>query len=60
MDVPPAINDYGANGLEEALHLTKDCGARVAVVGLSDDSSGQVLRQALALGADAAMLPPFL
>lgn len=54
--VPPVINGYDANALEEALRLREKHGGKVTVVGLGDDSSRQSLRRAVAMGADSAVL----
>ncbi len=54
--VPPVINGYDANALEEALRLREKHGGRVTAVGLGDDSSRQSLRRAVAMGADSAVL----
>lgn len=54
--VPPVMNGYDANALEEALRLRETHGGRVTVLGLGDDSSREALKGALAMGADAAVL----
>jgi len=54
--VPPVMNGYDANALEEALRLREKHGGRITAVGLGDDSSREALKAALAMGADAAVL----
>jgi len=54
--VPPVINGYDANALEEALRLRTQHGGRVTALGLGDDSSREALKRTLAMGADAAVL----
>jgi electron transfer flavoprotein beta subunit len=54
--VPPVMNGYDANALEEALKLREAHGGRVTAVCLGDDTSRATLKRALAMGADAAVL----
>ena len=54
--VPPVMNGYDANALEEALRLREKHGGSVTVVGLGDDSSRESLKGSLAMGADSAVL----
>ncbi len=54
--VPPVMNGYDANALEEALRLREKHGGRVTAVGLGDDASREALKVALAMGADGAVL----
>ena len=54
--VPPVMNGYDANALEEALRLREKHGGRVTAVGLGDDSSRESLKRAIAMGADSAVL----
>jgi electron transfer flavoprotein beta subunit len=54
--VPPVINGYDANALEEALRLRTQHGGRVTALGLGDDSCRDALKRAMAMGADAAVL----
>ena len=54
--VPPVMNGYDANALEEALKLREKHGGRVRAVCLGDDTSRGTLKRALAMGADAAVL----
>lgn len=54
--VPPVMNGYDANALEEALRLREKHGGRVTAVGLGDDASRAALKQAIGMGADAAVL----
>ena len=54
--VPPVVNGYDANALEEALRLRGKHGGRVTAVGLGEDSSRDALKRAIAMGADSAVL----
>ena len=54
--IPPVMNGYDANALEEALRLREKHGGKVTAVGLGDDSSRETLKRALAMGADAVVL----
>jgi len=54
--IPCVINGYDANALEEALRLREKLGGKVSVVGLGVDASRDVLKHALAMGADSAVL----
>src|SRR6185503_6928189 len=54
--VPPAMNGYDANALEEALRLREKYGGRVTALGLGDDGSRDTLKRAIAMGADTAVL----
>ncbi len=54
--VPPVMNGYDANAVEEALRLKEKHGGKVTVVGLGDDSSRESLKRAIAMGADNAVL----
>jgi electron transfer flavoprotein beta subunit len=54
--VPPGINGYDANALEEALRLREQHGGRITALGLGDDACRDALKRALAMGADAAIL----
>ena len=54
--VPPIINGYDSNALEEALQLRAKHGGRVTVLCVGDDSSRQALKRAIAMGADNAVL----
>ncbi len=55
-DVKWITSTYDEYALEEALRLKESKGAEVTVVSLGGDSVKDVLRNALALGADAAVL----
>lgn len=54
--VPPVMNGYDANALEEALRLRQQCGGRVTVVSLGTDEAREALKRAIAMGADKAVL----
>jgi electron transfer flavoprotein beta subunit len=54
--VAPVMNGYDANALEAALKLKEQHGGRVTTVCLGEDSSRATLKQALAMGADGAVL----
>lgn len=54
--IPPVINGYDANALEEGLRLREQHGGRVTAVGLGDDSSRAALKRAIGMGADSAVL----
>jgi electron transfer flavoprotein beta subunit len=54
--IPPVMNGYDANALEEALRLREQHGGKVTAVSLGDDTCRDVLRHAIAMGADAAVL----
>ncbi len=54
--VPPVMNGYDANALEEALRLKEAHGGRITALGLGDDSSRESLKMAVAMGADTAIL----
>lgn len=54
--IPPLMNGYDANALEEALRLKEKHGGKVTVIGLGDDSARETLKRAIAMGADSAIL----
>ena len=54
----PILNGYDANALEEALRLKEKHGAVVTALCLGAEQSTDVLRRALAMGADKAVLVP--
>ena len=54
--IPPVMNGYDANALEEAIRLKEAHGGRVTVFSLGDDGAREVLKQSVAMGADAAIL----
>jgi electron transfer flavoprotein beta subunit len=53
--IPPVLNGYDANALEEAVRLREQKGATVTAVGAGDDGARDGLRQAIARGATAAV-----
>ncbi len=54
--VPSIINPEDKNALEEALRLKDSMGARVIVVSMGPPQAEDALREALAMGADEAIL----
>jgi electron transfer flavoprotein beta subunit len=54
--VPSIINPEDKNALEEALKLQQSMGARVVVVSMGPPQAEDALREALAMGADEAIL----
>lgn len=53
--IPPVMNGYDANALEEAVRLKERRGAKVTAVSVGDDGARDALRRAIALGATAAV-----
>jgi len=56
MGVPAVMNGYDANALEEALRLKEQHGGRVSALSLGDEACRPVLKRAVAMGADQALL----
>ncbi|MEM0119954.1 MAG: electron transfer flavoprotein subunit beta/FixA family protein [Thermoprotei archaeon] len=56
MGVPRKMNDFDKNALEEALRIREKHGGRVVAVSVGPQSSRDVLKEALAMGADEAYL----
>jgi len=54
--VPSIINPDDKNALEEALTLKDNSGAHVTVISMGPPQAEKALREALAMGADAAIL----
>lgn len=54
--LPPVMNGYDANALEEAIRVKERLGARVTALSLGPGEAAVVVRRALALGADAGVL----
>lgn len=54
--VPSIINPDDKGGLEEALKLKEQCGAHVTVITMGPPQADLALREALAMGADRAIL----
>jgi electron transfer flavoprotein beta subunit len=54
--VPSIINPEDKNALEQALVLKENCGAHVIVVSMGPPQAKNALREALAMGADEAVL----
>ena len=53
--IPPIMNGYDANALEEAVRLKEQRGAKVTAVSVGDDGARDALRRAIAMGATAAV-----
>jgi len=56
LGVPAIINYYDLHGLEEALRLKDEFGARVTVVSMGPPSAEKALKQCISMGADEAVL----
>lgn len=56
LGVPAIINYYDLHGLEEALRLKDEFGARVTVVSMGPPSAEKALKQCMSMGADEAVL----
>lgn len=56
LGVPPVMNGYDANALEEALRLKEQHGGRVSALSLGDEACRPVLKRAVGMGADYALL----
>lgn len=54
--VPSVMNGYDANALEEALRLKEQHGGRVTALSLGDETCREVLKRAVGMGADHAVL----
>ena len=54
--VPSIINPEDKNALEQALVLKENCGAHVTVVSMGPPQAKNAVREALAMGADEAVL----
>jgi electron transfer flavoprotein beta subunit len=50
----PIMNGYDANALEEALRLKEKIGGSITAISLGPESAKEILRRALAMGADKA------
>lgn len=55
MGIPPLMNGYDENALEQALQLKEKFGGKVTVISLGDDSTRDTLTRAIAMGADSAI-----
>jgi len=53
--IPPVMNGYDANALEEAVRLKEQRGAKVIAVSVGDDGARDALRRSIALGASEAV-----
>ncbi len=54
--VPAIVNYFDLHGLEEALRLKDEFGARVTVVTMGPPSAEKALKQCISMGADEAVL----
>ncbi len=54
--VPAIVNFYDLHGLEEALRIKDEFGARVTVVSMGPPSADKALKQCVAMGADEGVL----
>ncbi len=54
--IPVVINPLDKNALEEGLKIREERGGNVTVLSMAPPSAGSVLREALAMGADRAVL----
>ena len=54
--VPAIINPFDENAIEEALRLREQHGGKVTVLSMGPPQAETALREALAMGADEAML----
>lgn len=54
--VPAIINPFDENAIEEALRLREQQGGKVTVISMGPPQAETALREALAMGADEAML----
>ena len=54
--VPSIMNPDDKGGLELALRLKDECGANVTVISMGPPQADVMLREALAMGADRAIL----
>src|SRR5262249_1788978 len=53
--IPPVMNGYDANALEEAVRLKEQRGAKVTAVSVGGDEARDALRRSISLGAIAAI-----
>src|SRR5262249_27118300 len=53
--IPPVMNGYDANALEEAVRLKETRGAKVVTVSVGDYGARDALRRSIALGATEAV-----
>jgi len=56
LGVPAIINYYDLHGLEEALRIKDQFGARITVVSMGPPSAEKALKQCISMGADVAVL----
>ncbi|QQE77486.1 electron transfer flavoprotein subunit beta/FixA family protein [Alicyclobacillus sp. SO9] len=54
--VPAIVNYYDLHGLEEALRLKEELGARVTVISMGPPSADKALQQCVSMGADEGVL----
>ena len=55
-DIPSVINPYDAVAVEAALRLKEEKGGRITVITLGDKSAEDIVRKALAMGADEGLI----
>jgi electron transfer flavoprotein beta subunit len=55
-NVEPVMNGYDENALEAALQIKADVGGQITVMCMGGTSASRALKQALAMGADEAIL----
>jgi electron transfer flavoprotein beta subunit len=55
LGIPPVMNGYDANAVEEAVRLKEQRGGTVTAVSVGDDGARDTLRRAIAMGANAAI-----
>lgn len=53
--LPPVLNGYDANALEEAIRLKEKVGGTITVLSVGDEQVKAHLRRAIAMGADKAI-----
>ena len=56
LNVPLVMNGYDANALEAALQLKEQHGGKITALSAGDESCRQVLKRAVGMGADDAVL----
>jgi len=56
VDAPRKISDFDKNALEEAIRIKEKSGGEITVVTVSPEDAKMIMREALAMGADKALL----
>ncbi len=54
--VPAIVNHFDLHGVEEALRIKEDRGARVTILSMGPPSADKAIRQCIAMGADEGVL----